>query len=123
MSTEAVRPAIESEITFNEAPASANLRMRSPDGVVVQFTIRDAKLSTVFERVNLAIEYLSKQGWKPADGVVAKPAATPDGEVKMCPIHNVPMEKREGKYGAYWSHKVEETPAFPKGWCNGKVKS
>jgi len=123
MSTEAVRPAIESEITFNEAPASANLRMRSPDGVVVQFTIRDAKLSTVFERVKLAIEYLSKQEWKPADGLVAKPAPSEDGEVKMCPIHNVPMERREGKYGAYWSHKVEETPAFPKGWCNGKVKS
>jgi len=122
MSTEAVRPAIESEITFNEAPASANLRMRSPDGVVVQFTIRDAKLSTVFERVKTTIEYLSKQGWKPADGM-AKSVAAGDGEVKMCPIHNVPMERREGKYGAYWSHKVEETPAFPKGWCNGKVKS
>jgi hypothetical protein len=37
-------------------------------------------------------------------------------EGKMCPIHNVPMVERTGKFGKFYSHKAEE------GWCNGKAK-
>lgn len=37
---------------------------------------------------------------------------------KLCPIHNEPMAGKEGKYGYFWSHKMEDGE-----WCNGKAKN
>ena len=38
-------------------------------------------------------------------------------ETKMCPIHNVKMYYKEGKFGPYYSHGNKEM-----GYCNGKPK-
>jgi len=37
-------------------------------------------------------------------------------EEANCPEHNVPIYKRTGKYGVYYSHKQGE------GWCNKKPR-
>lgn len=37
-------------------------------------------------------------------------------DTKVCPIHGVDMQGKEGKYGHFYSHKVQDGT-----WCNGKV--
>lgn len=32
-----------------------------------------------------------------------------------CPIHNLEMTEKEGKFGSFWSHKMPDGS-----WCNGK---
>lgn len=46
-----------------------------------------------------------------------KTYGTPTEDTKMCPIHNVKMYRKEGKYGVYYSHGNKEV-----GYCNGKPK-
>jgi len=36
-----------------------------------------------------------------------------------CEIHSEKMDKREGQYGVFFSHRTDD-PKYPKGWCNGK---
>lgn len=33
----------------------------------------------------------------------------------LCPVHNVPMTGKDGKYGFFYSHKLDDGT-----WCNGK---
>ena len=35
----------------------------------------------------------------------------------QCPLHGVEMSAKQGKYGEFWSHKLENQT-----WCNGKIK-
>lgn len=36
----------------------------------------------------------------------------------LCQIHNVEMQGKQGKYGFFFSHKLEDGT-----WCNGKSKN
>jgi len=46
-----------------------------------------------------------------------KPMTQGAPDTKMCPIHNVKMYLKDGKFGPYYSHGNKET-----GYCNGKPK-
>jgi len=47
------------------------------------------------------------------------PLITPVPETKMCPIHNVPMTRRQKGNATWYSHKVTE-PDGTERWCKGK---
>lgn len=62
------------------------------------------------------IKPLVEQLEQKAGSTTSTPAPTyRDDLTSTCPIHNVPMEQKDGQYGMYWSHRIEGT-----GYCNGK---
>lgn len=72
------------------------------------------------------VDDLIKAGFKPSwnedTNKVQAPVVAPvvqnsvDTDLSsICPIHNVPMTQKDGKFGPFWSHKK------PDGvWCNGR---
>lgn len=58
--------------------------------------------------------YEEMGGDEPQRKTTVVKGGTIDEPVKMCPIHNVPFDKKEGKYGTFYSHKDGD------GWCNEK---
>ena len=57
----------------------------------------------------------------PAPQVMAPPAgaiATEPPDSFNCPIHNKEFAKRDGKYGAYWSHVEQNNPITNNNFCN-----
>jgi len=68
-------------------------------------------------------EFLAEMEIKPAPpnilGVPLPPPATV--ETKECPIHHVPMQRRQKGNAVWYSHKVVE-PDGREWWCKGKEK-
>ena len=87
--------------THGEAPCSVNTRL-TLGGREIQLTLRDTSESRLLARL--------------ADVLAQFPQNAPsvNHEDNICPIHHVPMQQRNGKYGVFHSHKTAQ------GWCQGK---
>ena len=58
----------------------------------------------------------------PAVGHSVTSGDTPQTSSKMCSLHNVAFEEKNGKFGKFYSHYVGVSQHFPKGYCNGEKK-
>jgi hypothetical protein len=124
-----------SELSFDEAPASWNTRYLDPNGFECQITLRGENGSELLEKAATAITYLLanactpsiyyRNGTRPADSKASeqkKSEGVNNGHgndelassPSWCPIHQCEM-KRWDKDGRVWySHK------FDGEWCRGK---
>ncbi len=112
---------------------SATFSVVDKNGFDLLFTVRqtDKETSPQFsERVlatsqQLILDGYHIKGFKGAPLPTSQPTVAPKPttvsqepmpETKLCPIHNVMMDLRDGKYGAFYSHRTAD------GFCNGRVK-
>lgn len=104
---------------MSEAPYSWNVFAMSPDGYREQFTVRAITHEGFTARVTKMKEVLKDLGYSPAKAREATGETVPAQEAApICPYHKVPMEKRQGKNGFFWSchNKIEGTDQ----WCQYK---
>ena len=102
-------------------------------GYVWSFTLRGKNVAEQREKIDEIGAVFENQEYKPAPSqrgyqspMAPKPVQTTIGtpinasvapDIETCPIHNVTMYGKEGKYGKFYSHKMVDGT-----WCNGKVK-
>lgn len=86
------------------------------DGREVQFVIR----ANTFEELCELKKQLDTILPKKAEKAVSQQPEEPLRDMldSTCPIHNVEMQQKTGKFGNFWSHFVQT----PTGnfWCDGK---
>lgn len=56
-----------SEVSFEEAPASVNTRLKSPNGFIYQWTMRDEKNSNLFFKIKAMEEKWLAEGFTPVE--------------------------------------------------------
>lgn len=119
--------------TYLEAPASWNTRYLSPEGFVCQITLRADTGRELLEKAQAAVTHLIEAGCTPCEAITFRPKSngkgnghssqtetntTPaNGNVHLCPVHNVEMRRFEKEDRIWYSHKTDDG-----GWCNGKKK-
>jgi len=105
--------------TLPEAPASFNVKLKSPQGFSCTLTLRGTNGRELLQRVESALAHLISRGYQP-DTYSNNPHKANNGSngSKPCPIHNVEMRKFEKDGRSWFSHKLEEG-----GWCKGKPQS
>jgi len=99
-----------------EAPASATVRITSPNGYDWLFTIRDFTANDLFDKVKV-IEGIFKNAGYYAEGhgYTAQTSSAPsEDDPAWCSIHNCEMKKYEKDGRTWYSHKVGDS------WCKGK---
>jgi hypothetical protein len=108
------------ERTWTEAPASVNVKF-SFEGYDTMLTLRGESGGDVLPKLREAIGWLRGHGAQPTAGTNGNGAGhgpTVDEGPHVCPIHNVPMKRRE-KHGDVWySHKAIG-PNGAEFWCRG----
>lgn len=81
--------------TYQEAPASFNVRAISPAGYDVQLTLRSEEGAELMPRALAALAWLEQHGFRPT-GKQAHPASNghgPNGTgAPLCPTHGRPMK-------------------------------
>lgn len=87
----------------------------STDGKhTIQGTASDAHAEEMLKFVAEQYEKLEK--WKGTKQEQNKKTYNDkEKDTKTCPIHSETMYAREGKYGKFYSHKLQDDT-----WCNGK---
>jgi len=92
-------------------------------GFPIELTISPGGDETIVDAMRQAAKLLEDMQVKPAPpnilGVPLPPPATV--ETKECPIHHVPMQRRQKGNAVWYSHKVVE-PDGREWWCKGKEK-
>lgn len=124
-----------------EAPMSGNIRGYYK-GYSIQITARDSevKVKPLLDKLIEMADYMDSVGFKPSwneqtnkelqgtkstawmnegstrlNEPVRVPVQQPSLAIDECPVHNVKMFPKKGKYGTFYSHLDTEN-----GWCNGK---
>ena len=116
-------------MNISESPASWNTRYITPEGFICQLTLKADNGRELIDKANGAIATIMGNGCIPylqnsnvltkldnsshndGDGIRENKESNPN----WCPIHNVPLERRE-KNGAIWySHKISDGS-----WCKGR---
>ena len=99
--------------TGAEAPASMTLRFEL-HGYDILFTVRGESGRDLLGKIGAVLGELDSMGAKPLGG---RGNGHSNGiGAKMCPVHNVPLKRRERDGQTWWSHKTED------GWCRGVAK-
>jgi hypothetical protein len=115
--------------------AELNLFFKTAGGLKGHLQLHAPTGTEVLEQSAGALAALASMGCVPEHSTAVTPAPTAevtrqdlpqDGTAShlTCPIHQVPMERKENEHGVWYSHKTED-PAYAdkKGWCNGKPRS
>ena len=112
--------------------AEFNVFFKNPDGFKCHMKLHAATGKAVLEQSAGVFAYLAAHDFVPehstavAAAQVTREGLPQDGTAShtTCPIHHVPMERKENEHGVWYSHKTED-PAYEdkKGWCNGKPRS
>lgn len=94
-----------------EAPASATVKVISPNGFEILFTIRDTDAAMLFRRVQSMVGYLEHSGYTPPPqrGGRSKKTyvqAPADGGAPLCPVHNAPM--KASQYGGWYCSRKDD---------------
>jgi hypothetical protein len=90
----------------------ATIETISPRGYKVSFESHDCdRLAALLEAVELAETYLAQHGY----GFTGEFPKTPEG-APICPIHGVPMRKREKQGDTWWSHRLGNGNEFCRGY-------
>lgn len=93
--------------TFNEAPASATLRVVTPTGYEVLLTTRAVKMFDLLGQLATLESWLAEHQWTPAP--TGRPASKASqgnaansvpGDAPLCPTHQKPM--KPGKGGGWY---------------------
>ena len=126
-------------ITNTQAGVEFNVFFKTPQGFKGHMKIHGVDGIDLLEKTDLVLTWLhDNRGYTP-EYAPAAPVKTfddvpehtrqdlpQDGTASQttCPIHHVPMERKENDNGVWYSHKTED-PAYAdkKGWCNGKPRS
>ena len=98
-----------------EAPASANIKVWIND-YGVQFTVRDAKMNKVVERIEFLVEMAQRKGWQPTWTENGHSKGTSVKDVGSCPDCGEPLEEKESKTGKKfikcstnkWNYKTKQ---------------
>jgi len=106
-------PTVKPDVLFTESPASWNTRYVTKEGFVCQITIRGENGRDLLEKADIALNYLTQQGYSP-DAYQRHNGNGSNGQGKQCPIHNIAMRKFEKNGQSWYSHKTDS------GWCYGK---
>ena len=92
---------------WTEAPASATFRVTTPGGYEVLLTTRASKMADLIAQLATLETWLIDRDWKPAG---QRPQAPGNGQSEdeaaqapLCGFHGNPMQKRQGRNGAFWS--------------------
>jgi len=105
-----------SAILHGEARALAWAKFTDAHGAVWSITLREGCTGQLAAELVKAAEGLSafllQRGWTVQGQVI--PGESGDG-VKLCPIHNVPMEAHSKNGDTWYSHKLPDGS-----WCRGK---
>lgn len=103
-----------------EAPASANVRVKTKSGRQWQITMRTSSMKKLVEQIEAMDDLFNSKGWDVPNW--QKEEVEPVKEVidtaspAFCHIHQTMMKERTGKYGKFYSHNINGS------WCNGKQK-
>lgn len=116
---EEVKPMEETKSQTNglpEAPASATVKIKSPNGFEYLFTMRDEKASNLLYKMQAMEKHLIEKGYTAlAQNAYGKPQVP----TKPCPKHNVPMKEKTSKTGEkFYSHSQGVYPNLD--YCNGQ---
>lgn len=128
------QPALETKpapvIEMTEAPYSWNVSAQDENGFVEMFTVRAVSEKGFLERVARVKQMLADANYKPAPTRGAYAASSAGSSAAQsandanadaaptCGIHGTPMQKRQGKNGAFWSCPQK----FANGnYCNYKA--
>lgn len=86
-----------------EAPASATVKIKSPNGFEYLFTMRDEKASTLMFKMKAMEDKWKGLGYEPLAQNTSFKRETP---TKRCTIHNVDMREKTSKTTGkkYFSH-------------------
>jgi len=98
--------------SFLEAPASWNTRYTTPSGFICQITLRGDTGRDLLEKASAALAYLLEQGYSPCEN---NNHPYTNGDIRLCPIHNAEMKRREKDGKTWYSHRLEDGS-----WCRGK---
>lgn len=119
-------------ITNTQAGAEFNVFFKNDAGFKGHLKLHGVSGRDVLETAAGALAYLSANNFTPehstavAAAQVTREDLPQDGTASQttCPIHHVPMERRENENGVWYSHKTTD-PAYEdkKGYCNGKPRS
>ncbi|MCL4534978.1 MAG: hypothetical protein M1370_07435 [Bacteroidetes bacterium] len=113
------------EQNYNEAPASWNVRYRTPDGYESMLTLRGDNGVELLSKAEAALNWLKDHGCAPTtNGYGHKAARSPaetentgPGDPSWCDNHKAQMKRYEKNGRAWYSHKTDDG-----NWCNGRRK-
>ena len=111
------------EMTFNEAPASWNVKYITEEGFPCMLTLRGDSGKDLLEKAGTAVTYLKVHNFLPDPGYRKNGNGNGgnngngNGDNKICPVHGCEMKRREKDGSVFHSHKTEN------GWCYGKQKN
>jgi len=115
-----------------EAPASATVKIKSPNGYEWLYTVRDTKAGELITKMSFLERVFQSEGWTPlTQGYQKTSQKQPkpenlDPNAPICSIHNRKMDwktgvsKTSGKPYAFWSCSIKN----PDGsWCQYKPQT
>lgn len=111
---------------WTEAPASATLRVVTPQGFDVLLTSRAGRMSDLLAQLATLETWLSEHGWQPAPtrstgGPAAQAQDAGQAETPpLCAIHKTPMTKRTKDGRSWWSCNEKLDTGE---WCPYRPKS
>lgn len=110
---------------WTEAPASATLRVTTPQGFEVLLTNRANTMNLLLAQLAALETWLTEHNWTPAPTRSAAPAAQGNGNAQaetppLCAIHKTPMTRRT-KDGRSWWYCNEKLDTGE--WCPYRPKS
>jgi len=109
---------------YTEAPASWNVRYRTPEGFDAMLTLRGESGAELLPKTAVAIEWLLEHDCTPHNGYQAKGNGKPsgNGNAPLCPTHGQPM--KQSQYGGWYCPvKVADDGGDGKPvYCRQKVK-
>ena len=112
-------------VQWTEAPASATLRVVTPQGFEVLLTNRANTMNLLLAQLAALETWLSEHNWTPAPTRSAAPAAQAQGTGQaetppLCAIHKTPMTRRTKDGRSWWSCNEKLDTGE---WCPYRPKS
>lgn len=115
----------KNETTFNEAPASINLRF-DYRGANIQLTLRDESGSVLLDKLDPVLNRLESMGATFGNGAGQPPQTVAPAGAPICPTHGTPMKPSKTGGGWYCPKKVADVGGGADGgkpiYCKATVK-
>ena len=91
--------------TFNEAPASATVKVTTPGGYDLMITFRATRVADLLSQAQTVEAWLIAHNFTPAPTRPASKASQGDGDepAPLCAIHKTPMTRRSKDGRSWWS--------------------